>query len=200
MSRSTCVARRWSAALRRTPRDPSLGRDNRYRRSRDAARSRVVRAGQIGVTLGCTHARGCPLFPLLRASLRAWRDYYCDTEDRWRSCARYNLAVRGQPVPISLLPNGHHAEHIRRTADRSGTADTWQPPQRPPSGSDRGSPTRRAWFEPTTTQFEPAPAERHEPSPPTPTPGESAGQPVRPGQGSRRGWWTRLVDWMRGSA
>ena len=52
--------------------------------------------------MGCLHAKGCPLFPLLNASLRGWRDYYCDSEDRWLDCARYKLSRTGQPVPISL--------------------------------------------------------------------------------------------------
>src|SRR5437588_2492723 len=67
--------------------------------------------------VGCTHAQACPLFPLLNESLRGWRDYYCDSDDRWCECARYKLAVTGQLVPISLLPNGKDAQHLRRAAD-----------------------------------------------------------------------------------
>lgn len=56
--------------------------------------------------MACTHTADCPLFPKLHASLEAWRQNYCDTETRWTSCARYERALRGEPVPIALLPNG----------------------------------------------------------------------------------------------
>ncbi|HEY0696341.1 MAG TPA: hypothetical protein VGD43_00850 [Micromonospora sp.] len=64
--------------------------------------------------MACTHVEGCPLFPLLNASLRGWRNYYCDTVDSWRGCARYKMSLTGQPVPINLLPNGAVAQHLER--------------------------------------------------------------------------------------
>ncbi len=63
--------------------------------------------------MGCSHTRECPLFPLLNASLRDWRNYYCDSEDGWQKCARYQLSKTGQLVPISLLPNGADAVHLK---------------------------------------------------------------------------------------
>jgi hypothetical protein len=68
--------------------------------------------------VGCSHAAGCPLFPLLRESLRGWRDYYCDSNDQWLGCARYQMSLTGERVPISLLPNGAHARHFE---DAGGT-------------------------------------------------------------------------------
>ena len=56
--------------------------------------------------MACAHTNDCPLFPKLHASLAAWREFYCDTESAWTTCARYERAVRGQAVPIALLPNG----------------------------------------------------------------------------------------------
>ena len=56
--------------------------------------------------MACTHIADCPLFPKLHASLAAWRTHYCDTDTQWVSCARYERAVKGQAVPIALLPNG----------------------------------------------------------------------------------------------
>ena len=56
--------------------------------------------------MACTHTADCPLFPKLHASRAAWRTHYCDTETQWTTCARYERAVKGQPVPIALLPNG----------------------------------------------------------------------------------------------
>jgi len=153
--------------------------------------------------VGCTHAQACPLFPLLNESLRGWRDYYCDSDDRWCECARYKLAVTGQLVPISLLPNGKDAQHLRRAAD-ADQSDVAEPRRAAPSRS-------RFWSPGTTARFEPAP-------PPTPPPGyEPLPQPARVPQptetpsdpdesaaqrahGRRRPWWSRLADWMRGPA
>ncbi len=70
--------------------------------------------------MGCSHATGCPLFPLLRESLRGWRDYYCDSNDQWLGCARYKMSLTGERVPISLLPNGAQARHFEDAADTGG--------------------------------------------------------------------------------
>lgn len=56
--------------------------------------------------MSCTHAGDCPLFPKLHASLAAWREFYCDTDTAWLTCARYERGLRGQAVPLALLPNG----------------------------------------------------------------------------------------------
>ncbi|MEU3553473.1 hypothetical protein [Streptomyces fragilis] len=82
--------------------------------------------------MGCSHATGCPLFPLLRESLRGWRDYYCDSNDQWRGCARYKMSLTGERVPISLLPNGAQARHFEDAGDAGGTcapASGQAPPQ-----------------------------------------------------------------------
>lgn len=88
----------------------------------------------------------CPLFPLLNASLQAWRDYYCDTEDRWPDCARYKMAVTGRPVPTTLLPNGKEAQLLRHAADVGGVggAEGRRAPQQAP-------PPRFASHPPQTT-------------------------------------------------
>jgi hypothetical protein len=176
--------------------------------------------------VGCTHAEGCPLFPMLRASLRSWRDHYCDSEDRWRSCARYQLAVTGQLVPISLLPNGKEVEHLRRAADQSGAAEA-QPTSRtvPPNRLDRGSPETTFWFESAPGSRKGPPAQLDQGWPETRDWSEPARVPPRPSASARpsqvssprpeapprrqhvpqrrapkRHWWDRLIDWMRGSA
>ena len=56
--------------------------------------------------MACTHTADCPLFPKLSSSLAAWRTHYCDTEHQWRTCARYERSLRGEAVPLALLPNG----------------------------------------------------------------------------------------------
>jgi hypothetical protein len=151
--------------------------------------------------VGCSHAEGCPLFPFLRASLQGWRDYYCDSEDRWHDCARYKLARSGQLVPISLLPNGHDAWHLRREADES-----WSAAQQRQARGQVPVSWREPWQQESASWFEPAPP----PAPPSivaprprprvhPQPSYQAGSDPYGRQISRRrGWWARLVDWMKG--
>ena len=185
-----------------------------------------ARTDRSGV--GCSHREGCPLFPLLNASLRGWRDYYCDSEDRWRDCARYKLSLTGQLVPITLLPNGHDAQLLRPDPDpgRSSAADPRHAPGQPaPSGSNAGSPetaVAMARFEPgpapvpagpieqsppsEAPQPEPeptsAPVRLLEPSPPLQVPQPPANPSARwtRAHGSTRRWWIRLADWMAGPA
>jgi hypothetical protein len=149
--------------------------------------------------VGCSHAAGCPLFPLLNLSLQSWRDYYCDSEDRWRDCARYKSSLTGERVPISLLPNGHRVHHLRTAdADPPHEADPMQVPrslrQAPLAQPDPSSPE--------TTPFEAAPARHHQPAPPTqgPQPPDSLTRHARHAPSSKRDWRDRLVDWLKGPA
>ncbi len=123
--------------------------------------------------MACSHSATCPLFPLLNASLDGWRRCYCDSRDGWRGCARYQQSLRGQYVPLSLLPNGHDAGHLQQAAvDRAGG-----PPGAQASG---GAPTL------VDLLFEHAPAEPDEPA-----------RPSAPEPGPTRSWWARIVEWMR---
>ncbi len=173
--------------------------------------------------MGCSHAAACPLFPLLRASLQGWRNYYCDSADRWRECARYELSLTGERVPISLLPNGATARHLERDADanRSGVAGPKQTPRHtPPSQPGPWSPETESWSQPvpvgspepsepgtaaaeTTARPEatltPAPIRPHPSSPSiriTQPPDRPMGH-RRQASSPKRGWWARLADWMR---
>ncbi len=152
-----------------------------------------------GSNVGCSHAEGCPLFPLLRASLQGWRDYYCDSVDQWHDCARYQLSLTGERVPISLLPNGATARHLEGTsgASRSSATNSAQtprqaprPPQQPqpqpqpdawsqsipagppePASPGPEQPGSAAWF--GAAPAAPAPSGQpspHAPSPHTPSP------------------------------
>jgi hypothetical protein len=58
----------------------------------------------------CPHASTCPLFPRfsLESNLRFWQAKYCDAE--FLKCARYQLALRQELVPLTLLPNGKSLE------------------------------------------------------------------------------------------
>jgi hypothetical protein len=152
--------------------------------------------------MACSHTAACPLFPLLNSSLDGWRRCYCDSQDGWRACARYQKSVRGQYVPLSLLPNGHDAGHLRAAGtDHRPAADG-------PPGPEGALPSAG----PTVVDllFEPAPAhnppgdpqvERLVPDPRQPLPGPRTPPPadrsVREPRPRRRPWWVRLAEWMR---
>lgn len=74
--------------------------------------------------MGCSHAQDCPLFPLLNASLSAWRHNYCDSAEGWLTCARYQLYRTGQLVPITLLPNGVDVFSRRRPVPAAAPRST----------------------------------------------------------------------------
>lgn len=150
--------------------------------------------------MGCSHREGCPLFPLLKESLRGWREHYCDHGDGWRGCARYQMSLSGQLVPITLLPNGHDAQYLP-DADRSGELE-----ERHALWSGSGSPKSavpRPRFDPRAA---PTPVPPREPSPPVLVPQPAENPPAQVVRAARRGygstprWWIRLTDWMKGPA
>ena len=131
--------------------------------------------------MACSHAADGPLFPKLKASLERWRVHYCDTEHEWMSCARYNNAAAGRPVPLALLPNGKFVQALDvQTARPSGTT------------SAPGAVAPTAWAA-TATAAPPAaapPAIRAEPMPRVASIGHAP--PLLP-------WWGRLFALLRGS-
>lgn len=176
--------------------------------------------------MSCSHAAGCPLFPLLRASLQGWRNYYCDSEDQWLGCARYQVSLTGERVPISLLPNGARARHLEDAtdADRYGAASPEQEPQQaPPPQHNPWSPESASWSQPTAArppqpsepvtaasqtmaQFGPASPTipvshyRPSPSPQLPQPPDAPSRHAGRRSTSKRGWWARFTEWMGGPA
>jgi hypothetical protein len=58
----------------------------------------------------CPRVPTCPLFAQfkVKASLKVWQAFFC--EGSFDRCERYKLAARGQPAPLSLLPNGRFLE------------------------------------------------------------------------------------------
>lgn len=172
--------------------------------------------------MACPHASGCPLFPLMNESVNAWRTYYCDSSSGWGGCARYVRSSQGEIVPLGLLPNGRHAQHIQTYAGESapaepppatlaslppvsgaaprGTAHVPAPATaRPLSRPDDGHP---GVFEPIRTFG--GPHTIAQPADPSAIPQQrlpADGTQRRSGPNvrhSRRRWWTRLTDWMTG--
>lgn len=154
--------------------------------------------------MACSHREACPLFPFLNSSLGEWRNYYCDSADGWRTCARYQQALRGQYVPLSLLPNGRDAHHLQNAgAGGRSTADDLGGQQ---SASTSGSPTLLDLLFEHVPSAPPAPPTAESPASPSPVPhprspgsGASPRAP-RPVQRVRRPaprWWKRFTEWMR---
>ncbi|MDR9435753.1 MAG: ankyrin repeat domain-containing protein [Thiohalophilus sp.] len=58
----------------------------------------------------CSHTTNCQLYAQFAAdaSLKLWKQHYC--EGLFDQCARYQLALEGKPVPLTLLPNGKMVE------------------------------------------------------------------------------------------
>lgn len=176
--------------------------------------------------MSCSHAVGCPLFPLLRASLQGWRDHYCDSDEQWHDCARYQMSLTGERVPISLLPNGARARHLEVEADANGSgaanpgqvrrqAPPRQPDPRTPATGSRPQPAPAPSPEPSgygaatpeiMAQYgavpPPAPVWHHQPPPPVriPQPSDHHARRTRQAPAPKRGLWARLADWMRGPA
>jgi hypothetical protein len=147
----------------------------------------------------------------MNESLKAWRTYYCDSSEGSQKCARYALSVRGEVVPLGLLPNGRHAQHIQMHAGEpaaavpagaAGTAGAVDAaggaaPVRvlPADGEGLFQPVLAAdeaqtvVFRPVEAPLVPRPRSSPETSPPPPPPREP-----RP---TVRRWWTRLTDWMK---
>ena len=67
---------------------------------------------------GCTHKADCPLFGQfqMEQSLKIWRLLYCDTEEKFKSCARFEAALKGEVISPTLLPNGTLTSSKRRSA------------------------------------------------------------------------------------
>jgi len=56
--------------------------------------------------MACPRTVGCPLYGQFKVKslLQYWCIFYC--ESKYETCARYQLALKGEPVPPTLLPNG----------------------------------------------------------------------------------------------
>ncbi len=60
--------------------------------------------------MNCTHSKDCQLYAqfAMDPSLRLWKQRYCVAE--FKQCARYQLALEGKSIPLTLLPNGRRVK------------------------------------------------------------------------------------------
>lgn len=70
--------------------------------------------------MSCSHIKSCELFVqfALNPALDVWKDHYCEGSQH-AACARYQRSLVGQPVPLTLLPNG---KIVSVSASASNTA------------------------------------------------------------------------------
>lgn len=70
--------------------------------------------------MACSHIKSCELFVqfALNPALEIWKQHYCNGE--YEECVRFKLAKMGQPVPLTLLPNGKNIE-LNQQQDEFGT-------------------------------------------------------------------------------
>ena len=56
--------------------------------------------------MSCTHTSSCELYVQFAAdpSIELWKTHYCDGD--YKRCVRYERSLKGQVVPLNLLPNG----------------------------------------------------------------------------------------------
>lgn len=64
--------------------------------------------------LACPHIGDCELFPqfVLRQNLRFWQKHYCEAD--FDQCARLQRHREGEPVPVTMLPNGKEIKVVLR--------------------------------------------------------------------------------------
>ena len=73
--------------------------------------------------MSCSHSSSCPLFAqfAMEPALAIWKKHFCDGE--YTNCARYQMGLKGEVVPLTLLPNGKTIEHkVKSKEEIGGTA------------------------------------------------------------------------------
>jgi hypothetical protein len=150
-------------------------------------------------------------------SLQGWRDYYCDSEDQWRGCARYRMSLTGERVPISLLPNGAQARYLEDvSAEQQQQQPQPQQHQQPYQQQPYGQPQQGGQY---GYPADPYGQQQYQHQQPQPQPQQYQGQPPAGGPVSatigashrgapaapdrpaaKRGWWARFTSWMGGPA
>jgi hypothetical protein len=71
----------------------------------------------------CSNNANCPLFAqfAMEPSLKLWKQHFCEGE--YTKCVRYQYALEGKPVPITLLRNGKMLnQKVRDKEELGGTA------------------------------------------------------------------------------
>ena len=72
--------------------------------------------------MGCSHTQSCQLYAQFAADpgLMLWRQHYCEVN--FKACARYQVALSGKPIPLTLLPNGKLLHRFRNRDEMNAAA------------------------------------------------------------------------------
>ena len=70
--------------------------------------------------MSCSHSSDCPLFAqfAMEPALAVWKKHFCDGD--FTKCARYQLGLKGQSVPLTLMPNGKMIEAKSKSKEEMG--------------------------------------------------------------------------------
>ncbi len=70
--------------------------------------------------MACSHMKSCELFVqfALNPALEIWKQAYCSSD--FANCVRYKMSKIGQPIPLTLLPNGKKID-LNQKHDEFGT-------------------------------------------------------------------------------
>ncbi len=71
----------------------------------------------------CSHSADCPLFAqfAMEPALDVWKQHYCEGD--YSKCARYQLSLKGEAIPLTLMPNGKMIEQkVKSKEELAGTA------------------------------------------------------------------------------
>ncbi len=70
--------------------------------------------------MSCSHSSDCPLFAqfAMEPALAIWKKHFCDGE--FTKCARYQLGLKGESVPLTLMPNGKMIEAKTKSKEEMG--------------------------------------------------------------------------------
>lgn len=135
----------------------------------------------------CSHSSSCPMFPYLNGSIVEWRRAYCDSSSGWNSCARYQLSLRGEPVPVALLPNGRlpvlmvpDVNEADLLIEMPPFADAEPAPEWPAAQPSPTGPRHAAWSHDVPPPVEPAEIYQAQVDPPYAGPAYAAPTPAGP--------------------
>ena len=72
--------------------------------------------------MACTHTQSCQLYAQFAADpgLKLWQQHYC--ESNYKACARYQVALSGKSIPLTLLPNGKLLHRYRKRDEMNAAA------------------------------------------------------------------------------
>jgi len=71
--------------------------------------------------MACSHIKSCELFVqfALNPALDVWKEHYCEAD--FKSCVRFQNALKNQPIPLTLLPNGKMVSITRTREELEAT-------------------------------------------------------------------------------